>query len=333
MMGPAHSLSGAAAWLGVGALAAGLHHPMPWPTLVVGALICAGAALAPDLDHKPATISRAFGSFSRAVCEVVERISCAVYNGTRMKGDPHRNGGHRTLTHTWPWALMCGAGASAACVYGGRWGVLAVLFVHLVLAIDGLLWQECRAGVLPMRVEGEGADRCLLLKSPGERVLETGRGAHPLLAAALAGIGEGALPPALVDGGRRWWLAEVESETALRAWRPDHSAIGALAHASDSMGLCAFARSAHADYQLVVRAFPAGVGIIEDPASGAANGLIAAYVAQAEPHGPLARGYVVSQGREIGHDAQLVARIADGAVWIGGRTHTVVDGTLHWNEA
>ena len=29
----------------------------------------------------------------------------------------------------------------------------------------------------------------------------------------------------------------------------------------------------------------------------------------------------------------LVARIADGAVWIGGRTHTVVDGTLHWNEA
>lgn len=209
----------------------------------------------------------------------------------------------------------------------------AALECGLAQPVDGLLWQECGAGTLPLRVEGAGADRCLLLQSPGERVLQTGRGAHPLLAAALAGIGEGALPPALVDGGRRWWLAEVASEAALRAWQPDHSAIGALAHASDSMGLCAFARSAHPDCQLVVRAFPAGVGIIEDPASGAANGLIAAYVAQAEPHGALAGGYVVSQGREIGHDAQLVARIADDAVWVGGRTHTIIDGALHWNAA
>ncbi|MGW7004604.1 metal-dependent hydrolase [Streptomyces sp. NPDC054933] len=146
MMGPAHSLSGAAAWLGVGAVAAGMHHPMPWPTLVVGALICAGAALAPDLDHKPATISRAFGPLSRGLCEIVEKLSLGVYNATRMKGDPHRNGGHRTLTHTLVWAVGCGAGASAIAMYGGRWGVLAVLFVHLVLAVDGLLWKEVKGG-------------------------------------------------------------------------------------------------------------------------------------------------------------------------------------------
>lgn len=207
----------------------------------------------------------------------------------------------------------------------------AALACGLVQPVDGLLWQECGAGVLPLRVEGTGADRRLLLQSPGESLLDTGRDAHPLLAAALAGIDAGALLPALVDGGRRWWLAEVASETALRAWQPDHEAIRALAQASGSMGLCAFARSTHPDYQLVVRAFPAGVGIIEDPASGAANGLIAAYVAQAEPHGPLAGGYVVSQGREIGHDAQLVVRIVDGKVWVGGRTRTIVDGALHWN--
>jgi PhzF family phenazine biosynthesis protein len=209
----------------------------------------------------------------------------------------------------------------------------AVLACGLAAPVDGLLWQECGAGVLPIRVEGAGADQRLLLQSPGERVLETGHDAHPLLAAALGGIGTGALPPALVDGGRRWWLAELASEAALRAWQPDHGAIGALAKASDSMGLCAFARSAHPDYQLVVRAFPAGVGIVEDPASGAANGLIAAYIAQAEPHGPLAGGYTVSQGREIGHDACLVAHVVDGAVWIGGRTHVIIDGSLHWDGA
>jgi PhzF family phenazine biosynthesis protein len=195
---------------------------------------------------------------------------------------------------------------------------------------DGLLWQECGAGVLPIRVEGHGADRELLLQSPGERVLDTGRDAHPLLPAALAGIDIGSLPPALVDGGRRWWLAEVADEASLRAWQPDHAAIGALAQASDSMGLCAFARSSHPDCQLVVRAFPAGVGIVEDPASGAANGLSAAYIVHAEPDGALARGYRVSQGREIGHDARLIVHIDDNAIWVGGRSHTVVDGTLDW---
>ena len=120
------------------------------------------------------------------------------------------------------------------------------------------------------------------------------------------------------------------NEASLRAWQPDHAAIGALAQASDSMGLCVFARSVQADYQLVVRAFPAGVGVVEDPASGAANGLIAAYIAHAEPHGLLSHGYRVSQGREVGHDARLVARIDGMATWIGGRSHTVVDGSLDW---
>ncbi|WP_414167096.1 metal-dependent hydrolase [Streptoverticillium reticulum] len=144
MMGPAHSLSGAAAWLGAGAAAAAAGHAMPWPVLVVGALICAGAALAPDLDHKSATISRAFGPISRNLCEIIDRLSHAVYKATRMKGDPRRNGGHRTLTHTALWALLIGAGASALAVTGGRWAVLGILFVHVVLAVEGLLWRVAR---------------------------------------------------------------------------------------------------------------------------------------------------------------------------------------------
>ena len=206
----------------------------------------------------------------------------------------------------------------------------AALECGLAQPEDGLLWQECGAGVLPIRVEGCGADRELLLKSPGERVLGTGLDAHPLLAATLAGVECGILPPALVDGGRRWWLAELTSEASLRAWQPDHAAILTLAKASGSMGLCAFARAAQGEQQLVVRAFPAGFGIVEDPASGAANGLIAAYIAHAEPHGALAHGYQVSQGREIGHDARLIVHIDGDAIWVGGRSDTVVDGTLAW---
>ncbi|MCK1798110.1 metal-dependent hydrolase [Streptomyces sp. XM4193] len=144
MMGPAHSLSGATAWLGAGAVAAALDRPMPWTVLVVGALICAGAALAPDLDHKSATISRAFGPFSKILCGVVDKLSAAVFNATRGKAERKRSGGHRTLTHTWIWAVMVGAGFSVAAVTGGRWAVLVILFIHMVLAVEGLLWRMAR---------------------------------------------------------------------------------------------------------------------------------------------------------------------------------------------
>ena len=144
MMGPAHSLSGAAAWLGVGAAAVAAGHPMPWPVLAVGALICAGAALAPDLDHKSATISRAFGPISRGLCQIIDKLSAAVYKATRKKGDPRRTGGHRTLTHTWLWALLIGTGTSLLAVTAGRWAVLGILFVHMVLAVEGLLWRAAR---------------------------------------------------------------------------------------------------------------------------------------------------------------------------------------------
>lgn len=144
MMGPAHSLSGAAAWLVVGGVAEQLGHPMPWPVLVAGALICSGSALAPDLDQKSATISRAFGPLSLALCGVIDKISTAVFNATRGKGERKRDGGHRTLTHTFPWAVAVGAAFSAAAVYGGRWAVLVILFIHMVLAVEGLLWRAAR---------------------------------------------------------------------------------------------------------------------------------------------------------------------------------------------
>jgi len=210
----------------------------------------------------------------------------------------------------------------------------AVLEADVARPRDGLLVQECQAGLLPIRIEGNGDTRQLSVQSPHSRVVSRGLDGQPVLQRILDGVALGALPPAFVEGGRRWWLAEFASETALRTWQPDHAAIGDLARASDSLGLCAFARSTSADHDLCVRAFPAGVGIVEDPASGAANGLLAAWIADAEPGGPLARGYVVSQGREIGHDARIVVRIdADAAVWVGGKTQTVIDGRVLWPQA
>ncbi|HEY6893904.1 MAG TPA: PhzF family phenazine biosynthesis protein [Rhodanobacteraceae bacterium] len=206
----------------------------------------------------------------------------------------------------------------------------AVLDCAIATPVDGCLIQECGAGLLPIRIEGEGDARALFLQAPAARVLREDPHDEPLLDAALAGASRGALPPAFVEGGRRWWVAEFANEAELRAWKPDHAAIGKLALATESLGVCAFARSKSPEYELVVRALPAGVGIVEDPASGAANGLIAAWIAQAEPTGALAQGYRVSQGREIGHDAAIVIRIEEQRIWVGGRTRTIVGGRVDW---
>jgi len=198
-------------------------------------------------------------------------------------------------------------------------------------ARDGILIQECQAGLLPVRIEGEGDARRLFIQAPAARIVHTGIKFGSLLESTLARVALGRLPPALVEGGRRWWLAEFASVAAVRAWQPDHAALKKIALDSNSLGLCIFARSDEAGHDLVLRAFPAGVGIVEDPASGAANGLVAAYIAASEPEGGLARGYSVSQGREMGHDAELVLRIdADASVWVGGLTQTVIQGEVQW---
>jgi PhzF family phenazine biosynthesis protein len=191
-----------------------------------------------------------------------------------------------------------------------------------------LLWQECGAGVLPIRNQDAGAR--LLVQAPRARRAAV----DPALQARMAGIlGDAALGATglqCIEGGRRWWLAELLDEAAVRAFVADHASIADLARDSDTLGLCVFARTGGVP-ELRVRAFPAGVGIVEDPASGAANGLIAAWLRMAEPHGPLAAGYQVSQGREMGHDALIDIEIdAEGAVWVGGRSNAIIRGEVDW---
>src|SRR5690606_24980564 len=85
----------------------------------------------------------------------------------------------------------------------------AVLEAGLVAPRDGLLVQAGVAGELPLRVAGEGRKRTIAVRTPRARVVEIADDSHPQLRDALAGLPTGRLPQALVDGGRRWWLAEI----------------------------------------------------------------------------------------------------------------------------
>ena len=207
----------------------------------------------------------------------------------------------------------------------------AVLEAGLATPRDGLLVQEGIAGSLPLRVEGTGTARTIAVRTPRARVMEITDPADARLADALRGLPLGALPPALMDGGRRWWLAELADETALRAATPDWNAISTLAHDTESMGLCVFARSDDPIYYLAVRAWVGAPAQFEDAASGAANATLAAWLASQDALPGEHGFYRISQGREVGHDAIIELQVDEhGEVWSGGRVCTVVSGAIDW---
>lgn len=179
MMGPSHALSGAAAWL-TGSLVLDhldVLHQTPLQ-LAVGTAICAGGALLPDLDMSGkvtanrggATIAHTFGVVSLFVAEVVEKISLGVYNLTRGSKDPHRENGHRTLTHTLLFNIAAGAGTTALCARFGKWAVVGILFVTFAMTLRGLFvsWSH-RAGWLIVTLVAAAAAFGAYERLPSER--------------------------------------------------------------------------------------------------------------------------------------------------------------------
>lgn len=193
---------------------------------------------------------------------------------------------------------------------------------------EGALLQECAAGLLPVRIEGEKAERRISVRAPRARLVNGDTDAR-LLEAAVSGMRRGALPIALLDNGPRWWLVELEDEKAVRELRPGLPAIAALSTATQAAGLSVFARSAGSDAELVVRTFCPADGVDEDPVTGSANACIAAWLRHNDALP--GRRYVALQGREIGRDGRIELQVDnEGEVWIGGRTLTIVRGEMAW---
>lgn len=77
MMGPAHALSGACAF----SLAA-LPANLPADQYAIGVVVCAGAAVLPDIDHPGSGVSRTFWHLTRGFAWAVSKVSGGHRNGT-----------------------------------------------------------------------------------------------------------------------------------------------------------------------------------------------------------------------------------------------------------
>lgn len=209
----------------------------------------------------------------------------------------------------------------------------AVLERGIVTPRDGSLLQECAAGLLPLRIE-DGRSRTIHVRAP-RGVERPGDGSAVL--ASLGGVTPGELRPALIDNGPRWWCVGLADEAAVRGLSPDLQAMAAANRADGSVGVAVYARiaaggstpAASRPSALVVRAFVPADGIPEDPVTGSANAAIAAWL-HANDALPATR-FRSSQGRELGRDGVVEIEVdAQGEVWIGGCTQTIIEGRLTW---
>ncbi|QTT89755.1 PhzF family phenazine biosynthesis protein [Pseudomonas chlororaphis] len=179
--------------------------------------------------------------------------------------------------------------------------------------------QECAVGLV--RIRRNGAELAFLAPP----LLKSG----PVEAGLLEQVRQGLRlePGAIVDA--QWvdngagWLAVLLAERGqVLDLQPDYAQLTGLA-----VGVIAPwnpERDGDAA-QFEVRAFIAGDGMPEDPATGSLNAGIAQWLLGA---GLAPASYVVSQGLSMGRAGRIqVERIGD-EVWIGGSAVTCIEGSL-----
>lgn len=124
MMGHSHAVSGAMLYAASAPFLPPLllHTTLQPEDILMGTVLCAGAALLPDLDHHDGSIANFLGPVSKVLCRFVAWIS----------------GGHRHATHSLLFVALTGAGTWAGVTYLGRYFTLSVTFFLLALAIRAL---------------------------------------------------------------------------------------------------------------------------------------------------------------------------------------------------
>jgi membrane-bound metal-dependent hydrolase YbcI (DUF457 family) len=133
MMGYTHALSGTAAWLAALPLVTNEHLLGSYAValtpqqVAAGAVVCAGAALLPDIDHHDGTIANAYGPVSQLLCKGVSKIS----------------GGHRHATHSLAFAAGAGYATDWTATHAVQvWWVILFFVVGLGLRGIGIGFQK-----------------------------------------------------------------------------------------------------------------------------------------------------------------------------------------------
>ncbi|MEO6800998.1 MAG: PhzF family phenazine biosynthesis protein [Rhodanobacter sp.] len=192
-----------------------------------------------------------------------------------------------------------------------------------------MLIQQCAAGLLPVRVSGQGPARIIHVQAPPARLAQVDDALRAPLAHAL----HVELAPdqaSHVDNGPHWILCNLHEAATVRALVPDMGLLAALCLRHGAVGVSVFGREHAGDAAMAVRAFCPADGMPEDPVTGSANAAIMAWLAARDDRDGYGLHYCASQGREVGRDGvvEVVRDASSGAITIGGACVIGVRGEL-----
>lgn len=179
--------------------------------------------------------------------------------------------------------------------------------------------QECEIGLVRIRRQG---DELAFIAPP---LLRSGPVEAPLLERVRQALGlspEAVVRSQWVDNGAGWLALMLASRDQVLALQPDYSQLHGLA-----VGVIAPCNPAYdvVDTQFEVRAFVAGDGAQEDPATGSLNAGVAQWLL-AEGLAP--QRYVVSQGTALGRAGRICVEHQGDEIWIGGAVALCIEGRL-----
>lgn len=173
--------------------------------------------------------------------------------------------------------------------------------------------QECGAGLVELR----HADGRLAFAAPP--LIRSGPLDDATLADVVAKLGierREVLDHAWTDNGPGWASVLLSSAEQVLALTPGPGK-------SRDIGVVGL----HPDGTPELRAFVTDTGASEDPVTGSLNAGVAQWLLGT---GRLTAPYVARQGTALGRRGRIhVAQDADGTVWVGGQTRTVISGTVN----
>ena len=179
----------------------------------------------------------------------------------------------------------------------------------------GVVVQECRAGLVSVRDDGE---RLAFAAPPIARYEPAGEDTVAQIAGALGVARDEIVAAPWVDNGPGWVAALLRDADAALALRPGYAELDiGVAGPYPGGAECAFE----------VRAwFPKDGALVEDPVTGSLNASLAQWLLES---GRATAPYVAAQGTAMGRAGRVhIDRDGDGTIWVGGDTVTCVEGTI-----
>ncbi len=197
----------------------------------------------------------------------------------------------------------------------------ALLEAGWPLKTPGKIVQECGVGLVEVKISGDGA---LAFAAPAARLTPF---SDALMSSALNSEDfDLSQTSTIVDMGIRWLLIPMSSAQAVLDVVPSAADLHRLQQHAEVNGTAIFgALPAGENEQYEVRALLVENGsLTEDPVTGSANACLARYF---EANHQM-RDYRARQGSAIQREGRIQVSFTDKAIWIGGQTVTVIDGTI-----